>query len=64
MISEHLRVMDECELYDVQSILEDARRRIQDMRIVRPGYVELGPALIYLSKVNDMIDIALNEVRS
>lgn len=64
MISEHLRVMDECELHDVQNILDDARIRIQELKILRPSYVELGPALIYLAKVDDMIEIALHEVRS
>ncbi len=64
MIPEHLKIVDECELGDVQSILDDARRRIQDMSVVRPGYVELGSALVYLSKVDDVIELAIDGVRS
>ena len=64
MIPEHLRVIDECELYDVQDILDDARARLQLLKCNRPGYVELGPQLIYLSKADDKLELALNEVRS
>lgn len=64
MIPEHLRVRDECELDDVQELVADAFKRIQTMKCNRPGYAELGPALIFLSKANDMLQLAKEGVRS
>lgn len=64
MIPEHLRISDECELDDVQELVAEVFKRIQTMKCNRPGYTELGPALIFLSKANDMIQLAKDEVRS
>ena len=52
----------ECDLDDAQRILEEADHLLRDIVCRRPGYSEIGAALVYLAKAKDMIDITKGAV--
>ncbi|MGE0015680.1 MAG: hypothetical protein AB7S83_05845 [Candidatus Methanomethylophilaceae archaeon] len=56
--------MDECDLNDAKQIIDDASSLLRDLAYRRPGYSELGAALIYLAKARDMIDVSISAVRA
>jgi len=61
-MTEYEIVMDECDLDDAQRILEEADHLLRDIVCRRPGYSEIGAALVYLAKAKDMIDITKGAV--
>lgn len=58
MIStEYDRTIDICDIEDAAKLIKEAGQMLRDVICRRPGYVELGAAIIYLAKAGDMIDL-------
>jgi len=56
--TEYDRTIDLCALEDAETLINEAGQMLRNIVCRRPGYAELGAAIIYLAKAKDMIEIA------
>lgn len=56
--TEYDRTIDICDIEDAEKLINEAGQMLRNVVCRRPGYSELGAALIHLAKAMDMIEMA------